>query len=103
MNTWRVAIVHDWLTGMRGGEKVLEALCEIYPQARLYTLIHVKGSVSPLIERHPIATAFTSHVPAARRLYRHLLPLFPLAVETFDVTTGVPLAMASSGGRPKPS
>ena len=45
-----VAVVHDWLTGMRGGEKVLEALCELYPDARLYTLYHRRGSVSPAIE-----------------------------------------------------
>ena len=49
----RVALVHDWLTGMRGGEKVLEALCEIYPDADIFTLVHRRGSVSPAIERHP--------------------------------------------------
>jgi hypothetical protein len=49
-----VAIVHDWLTGMRGGEKVLEAICDLYPEASLYTLVQVRGSVSPRIERHRI-------------------------------------------------
>ena len=47
----RVALVHDWLTGMRGGEKCLEVLCRIFPQATLYTLIHRRGSLSPTIER----------------------------------------------------
>ena len=80
----RVALVHDWLTGMRGGEKALERLCEIFPQAELFTLLHVKGSVSPLIEDRPIHTAFTQHLPWAAKAYRHYLPLFPLAIERLD-------------------
>ena len=47
----KIALIHDWLTGMRGGEKCLEALCELYPDADLFTLIHNPGSVSPTIER----------------------------------------------------
>jgi len=81
----KTAIVHDWLTGMRGGEKVLESICELYPDAPIYTLIHVKGSVSPTIERHPIYTAWTQRLPRAGRYYRHYLPLFPSAVESFDL------------------
>jgi glycosyltransferase involved in cell wall biosynthesis len=76
----RLAIVHDWLTGMRGGEKVLEAVCEVFPDADLFTLLHVRGSVSPTIERHRIRTSFIQHLPFAARLYRHYLPLFPWAV-----------------------
>ncbi|PYR67493.1 MAG: glycosyltransferase family 4 protein, partial [Acidobacteria bacterium] len=53
----RVALVHDWLTGMRGGEKVLELLCERYPEADIFTLFHVPGSVSPTIERHRMTTS----------------------------------------------
>jgi len=53
----RCALVHDWLTGMRGGEKVLELLCEIFPDADLYTMVHVPGSVSPAIERRRIVTS----------------------------------------------
>lgn len=81
----RVAIVHDWLTGMRGGEKVLEALCEIYPDARLYSLVRIKGSVSARIEGHAIRTSPVQWLPAAGRRYRHYLPLFPTAVELFDL------------------
>ncbi len=77
----RLAIVHDWLTGMRGGEKVLDAVCEVFPDADLYTLLHVRGSVSAGIERHRIQTSFIQHLPFASRLYRHYLPLFPAAVE----------------------
>jgi glycosyltransferase involved in cell wall biosynthesis len=82
---WRVAIVHDWLTGMRGGEKVLEALCELFPYASVHTLVHVPRSVSPAIERHAPRQSVLGRVPGAARLYRHLLPLFPLAVEQFDL------------------
>ena len=80
----RIAIVHDWLTGMRGGEKVLEAICEKFPDAALFTLVHVRGSVSPAIERLQPRTSFVQHLPFVKRLYRAYLPLFPAAVEQFD-------------------
>jgi glycosyltransferase involved in cell wall biosynthesis len=81
----RVALVHDWLTGMRGGEKVLEAIAELYPSAPIYTLLHVKGSVSAAIERHPGRRSFVNWLPSAARHYRQYLPLFPTAVEQFDL------------------
>jgi len=90
-----VAIVHDWLTGMRGGEKVLEVLCERYPDADLFTLFHTRGSVSPTIERHRIRTSLVQHLPFAARHYRRYLPLFPLAVEQFDLE-GYDLVISSS-------
>jgi glycosyltransferase involved in cell wall biosynthesis len=80
-----VAIVHDWLTGMRGGEKVLEALCERYPDAELFTLLHVPGSVSATIERAPIHRSLLQYLPGVRRYYRECLPLFPVLVEQFDL------------------
>jgi glycosyltransferase involved in cell wall biosynthesis len=80
-----VALVHDWLTGMRGGEKVLEALCERYPEADILTLFHVPGSVSPAIERHRIITSSLQKLPFARSRYRALLPLYPAAIEQFDL------------------
>jgi glycosyltransferase involved in cell wall biosynthesis len=80
----RIALVHDWLTGMRGGERALEVLCERFPDAELFTLVHVRGSVSPVIERRPIHTSFVQHLPFVKRLYRQYLPLFPAAVEQFD-------------------
>jgi glycosyltransferase involved in cell wall biosynthesis len=83
----RVALVHDWLTGMRGGEKVLEALCEIFPDAPLYTLVRVPGTVSARIEARPIHTSFVQHLPAPGRLHRHYLPLYPLAVELWDFSS----------------
>lgn len=81
----RIALVHDWLTGMRGGEKVLDVLCGLYPDAPLFTLFHVPGSVSPTIEARAPRASVLSAVPGADRLYRHLLPFFPAVVEQFDL------------------
>jgi len=81
----RVALVHDWLTGMRGGEKVLELLCERYPDADIFTLFYVPGSVSPAIERHRIITSSLQKLPFARTHYRRYLPLYPTAIEQFDL------------------
>ena len=81
----RVALVHDWLTGMRGGEKVLEALCEMYPGADVFTLVHRKGSVSPSIERHTIRTSLVHYLPYATTTYPRYLPLFPFAIEQLSL------------------
>ena len=81
----RVALVHDWLTGMRGGERCLEVFCELFPEAPLYTLLHVPGSVSAVIERRRIVTSFVQRLPAAATRYRHYLPLFPAAIRMFDL------------------
>ena len=91
----RVALVHDWLTGMRGGEKVLEGLCELYPDADLFTLFHRPGSVSPLIERRRIQTSWLQRLPLASRHYRRYLPLFPSAIERFDLR-GYDVVISSS-------
>jgi glycosyltransferase involved in cell wall biosynthesis len=87
--------VHDWLTGMRGGEKVLEVLAELYPDAHLFTLVHRRGSVSPTIERLRTRTSFVQRLPFVDRYYRHCLPLFPAAVEAFDLD-GYDLVVSSS-------
>jgi len=81
----RVAIIHDWLTGMRGGERCLEVLCELFPQAHLYTLLYIPGSVSWLIEKMPIKTSFIQNLPFSKRGYRKYLPLFPMAIERFSL------------------
>jgi glycosyltransferase involved in cell wall biosynthesis len=91
----KVALVHDWLTGMRGGERCLEAFCDLFPEAHLYTLLHVPGSVSPTIERHPIHSSFIRYLPFGSRLYRYYLPLFPTAVERFNLR-GYDLVLSSS-------
>jgi len=91
----RVALVHDWLTGMRGGEKVLEALCERFPEAPVYTIVHRPGSVSPSIEKHPIHTSFVQRLPGGARSYQRYLPLLPSAIERFDLR-GCDLVLSTS-------
>jgi len=81
----RVALVHDWLNGMRGGEKVLEQLCLLYPNAVIYTLLYEPARISPTIRAHEIKVSFIQRLPGVRRWYRWYLPLFPTAVESFDL------------------
>jgi len=81
----KVAIIHDWLTGMRGGERCLEIFCELFPEADLYTLLHIPGSVSPTIERMGIKTSFIQNLPFSQKGYRKYLPLFPMAIESFNL------------------
>lgn len=81
----RVVLVHDWLTGMRGGEKCLEVLCERWPNAPLLTLLHRPGSISPVIEQRPIQTSLFQRLPAVHRYYRYLLPFMPATVARFQV------------------
>jgi glycosyltransferase involved in cell wall biosynthesis len=82
----RVALVHDWLTGMRGGEKCLQALCRVWPDAHLYTLIHRRGCLSEAIERMEIRTSFLQRVPGVFEHYRYFLPLMPLAMARFRLS-----------------
>jgi glycosyltransferase involved in cell wall biosynthesis len=91
----KIAIIHDWLTGMRGGEKCLEVLCKLYPSADLFTLLHIPGKVSPVIESHRIHTSFIQNLPFAKSKYRYYLPLMPFAIETFDLK-GYDLILSSS-------
>ncbi len=85
LSSLKVVLVHDWLVNMRGGEKVLELLCQRFPDAPISTLLHVPGSVSDVIEKHPIKTSFLQNLPLARRKYRQYLPLFPLIAELSKV------------------
>jgi len=95
MDTIKVALVHDWLTGQRGGEKVLEVLAEIFPRAPIFTLFHIKGSQTEIIENRDIRTSFLQKLPFLKSKYRNYLPLFPLAVELFDLG-GFDLVISSS-------
>ena len=79
----KVALVHDWLTGMRGGEKVLERIAAMFPDAPIYTLVWNRGSVSPALESHAIHTSFLQRMPAVATHYRWYLPWFPAAIERF--------------------
>ena len=85
LDSLRVALVHDWLTGLRGGEKCLEVLCGLFPGATLHTLIHKPGSVGPVIGGMTIRTSPLQRIPGVFRHYRHLLPVMPLAARSWRV------------------
>ncbi|HEV7573113.1 MAG TPA: glycosyltransferase [Thermoanaerobaculia bacterium] len=91
----KIAVIHDWLTGMRGGEHVLEAILELVPDAELFTLFHFPGSVSKAIESHTIHTSRLQSLASRVRDYRTLLPLFPRAVRQWDLS-GFDLVISSS-------
>jgi hypothetical protein len=80
------ALAHDWLTGMRGGEKVLELLCQRFPEAPLWTLIHNPNTVSSTISNRAIHTSLLQDLPLASRKYRHYLPFFPFFAEMNKVS-----------------
>jgi glycosyltransferase involved in cell wall biosynthesis len=96
----KVAIVHYWLVGMRGGEKVIEALCRLYPDADIFTHVHVPAAMSAVLGRHRITTSFISRLPMAPRLYQRYLPLMPLALEQLDLR-GYDLIISSESGPAK--
>lgn len=81
----KVAIVHYWLVGMRGGEKVVEALCEMFPDADVFTHVYDPNTISETIKRHQIRTTFVQRLPRAKRWYQRYLPLMPLALEQLDL------------------
>lgn len=93
----RVALVHYWLLGQRGGEKVLESICRIFPQADIYTLFYEPDLVSPLIRSRNV---FPSFLNPLRRFHRGLLPLMPIATESFDLRN-YDLVISSESGPAK--
>ncbi|WJR81403.1 glycosyltransferase [Bradyrhizobium sp. NP1] len=96
----KVAIIHYWLVGMRGGEKVVEALCEMYPQADIYTHVYVPEMVSARIRQHRIIPSFINSLPRAAKMYKTYLPLMPLALEQLDLR-GYDLVISSESGPAK--
>lgn len=96
----RVALVHYWLVTMRGGEKVLEALCELFPEADIFTHVYAPEAVSPVIRRHTVHTSFIQKLPLAGRHYQKYLPLMPLALEQLDLR-GYDLVISSESGPAK--
>ncbi len=81
----RIILAHDWLTGMRGGERVLETLCRMFPNAEIVTLFCNREVISETILEHPIRTSFLQQLPGIHAHYRHGLPLFPLAVNRLSL------------------
>lgn len=77
----KVIFAHDWLTGMRGGERVLELLCGTFPNAPVYTLLHNPKAISAVINSHPVFISRLQHLPLITSYYRRMLPFFPVAIE----------------------
>jgi glycosyltransferase involved in cell wall biosynthesis len=96
----KVAIIHYWLVGMRGGEKVIEALCDMYPQADIFTHVYVPDNVSSKIRQHKIIPTFINSLPRAAAMYKNYLPLMPLALEQLDLR-GYDLIISSESGPAK--
>ncbi|MBL7714883.1 MAG: glycosyltransferase [Bdellovibrionales bacterium] len=82
----KVALVHDWLTGMRGGEYVLEAIAEIFPKADLFTLVHAPGKLSPILTTMKKIVSPIQKLPRIQDRYRHFLPVMPKLIERFDLS-----------------
>lgn len=78
----KVILSHDWLTGMRGGERVLEILCSAFPNATVYTLLHDPAAISDTINGHRVITSYLQRIPGILKRYRGFLPLFPAAVRS---------------------
>lgn len=96
----KVAIIHYWLVGMRGGEKVLEAFCRMFPNADIYTHVYNPDATSSTINAHPVRQTAIGRLPWAKRLYQSYLPLMPGALETLDLT-GYDLVISSEAGPAK--
>ena len=81
----RLALVHDWVTGMRGGERVLDVIAQAFPGSDLYTLFYEEGATSPAIDALNVQASSLARLPGARRHYRKLLPLYPWAADRFPL------------------
>jgi glycosyltransferase involved in cell wall biosynthesis len=91
----RVALVHDWLTTMRGGERVLAEIAALFPGAPIYTLLHRAGALEGELRRHPVYTTFLQKLSCGGRFWRPLLPLMPNAIAQFNLS-GFDLIISSS-------
>ncbi len=83
----RAALVHHWFLAMSGGEKVCESICEILGAPDLYSIVADPNSLSPILKKSSLKTSFIQRLPRARRHYRYYAALFPLAVESFDLSS----------------
>lgn len=92
----KVVLLHDWLTGFRGGERVLDAFCEIFPDAPIYTLLYIPGRASPRIENRKIHSSFLNKIPGIEKNYRKFLPLFPRAAKSLHILECTDLVLSSS-------
>lgn len=81
----KTAVVHDWLLTMRGGERCLEAILELFPQADIFTLFYLPERISPSIKRHRIFASRYNRLGPVRKHYRWFLPFFPAAIADFNL------------------
>jgi len=86
LSNQKMALVHYWLTGMRGGEKVVESICNLFPDIDIFTLVYDKSKITESINRHKISTSFIQKLPFAMKKYQTYLPLMPLAIERFNLS-----------------
>jgi len=93
---WTVALSHDWLNGMRGGERCLDLIGQEFPQAELYTLLYRPELISESIRNRPVHTSGLQRIPGFMEHYRWFLPLFPMAIESFRVPDGTDLILSTS-------
>lgn len=96
----RVAIVHYWFVAMRGGERVVERLVRLFPNADIFTNVYDPGSMSAALKNVPIKASFINRLPFARRLYQYYLPLMPMALECLDLSA-YDLVISSESGPAK--
>lgn len=96
----RVAIIHYWLVTMRGGERVLERLLELFPEADIFTHVYDPAAMSAAIRARTVRTSFIQKLPGARRHYQAYLPLMPMALEQLDLR-GYDLVISSESGPAK--
>lgn len=86
LNNKKIALVHYWLTGMRGGEKVVQSICNLFPDMDIFTLVYDKSKIAESINHHKIFTSFIQKLPFARKKYQTYLPFMPIAIEQFNLS-----------------
>ena len=96
----KTAIIHYWLVNMRGGEKVIEALLELFPDADIFTHVYDPASMPESIKSHKIITSSIQMLPFAKRMYQKYMPLMPKALMEFDLQ-GYDLVISSESGPAK--
>jgi glycosyltransferase involved in cell wall biosynthesis len=100
MSRLRVAVVHYWYAALGGAERVEEAIAEIFPQADFYALVASEQAIPPALRNRRLTTSFMQRIPGVRRWHRHFLPLYPFALEQFDLS-GYDLVISSESGPAK--
>lgn len=93
----KIALAHYWLTGMRGGEKIVESICNVYPNIDIFTLVYDEKKIIDSIKKHKISTSFIQKLPFSKKRYQNYLPLMPIAVEQFDLS-GYDIVISSESG-----